>query len=873
MFNLNPFTMKKANFLSFVFTFLLFNCLSFAQGVVTGTIQDANSAELLTGANVVDESGKYGTSTNFDGTFAISLPTGTHTLTFSFIGYNETTQNVTVKSGTTLEMGAISLSANAIGLEEINLISSIAVDRKTPIAVTTISPKALEEQLGSLELPEILRATPGVYATKQGGGVGDSRVNIRGFDQTNVAVLINGVPVNDMENGKVYWSNWAGLGDATRSMQVQRGLGASKLAINSVGGTINIITKTTDAKKGGSLQQSLTDFGTSKTVLSLSTGLMDNGYAVSFVGSRTEGAGYIDGTFVDAWSYFLSVAKDINKDHKLVFTAIGAPQMHGQRDQMITADEHAKYGNKYNKDWGWRNGEILNQRVNKYHKPQISLNHYWNVGEKTTLSTSAYISKGTGYGSGPLGDWTNQDALGQINWDEVVTNNSTHTDTLYQHDYQGGGIYGDTIVGGNSKSILRNSVNNHFWVGLLSTLNHEINPNLHLIAGIDARKYKGEHYREVRDLMGGDFWFENYKYAVDGIGDRNQEMLVGDRIAYDNDGLVNYGGAFGQVEYTKGNLAAFAAGSVSNTSFQRVDRYNYIGEDNGGTSQTSEVVNVLGYNAKMGANYNLNESSNLFFNAGYYSKAPFFGSVFVNYQNIQADNILNEKVAAIEGGYGYTASKVNVRANAYYTKWMDKSFLKTINVDGVRTKANIQGLDALHKGFELELNAKPTNDITVSAMASLGDWVWDSNVEAVITDDNTLDTLAVAEIYPSGMKVGNAPQTQLGFGLNYKFSPQIDASVNYVYFDQLYTNFDPSDMETELDDTGLEAANEANLLNSYGLLDLHLNYRFKVGGQNARASVNCYNVLDADYMAEGISQDTGFWGYGRNFNFSLKLDF
>jgi hypothetical protein len=865
--------MKKAKFLSFVYTFLLFNCLSFAQGVVTGSIQDANSAELLTGANVVDESGKYGTSTNFDGSFSISLPAGKHTLSFSFIGYNETTKVVTVKNGAIKDLGSISLAANAIGLEEINLISSIAVDRKTPVAVTTISPKVIEEQLGSLELPEILRSTPGVYATKQGGGIGDSRVNIRGFDQTNVAVLINGVPVNDMENGRVYWSNWAGLGDATRSMQVQRGLGASKLAINSVGGTINIITKTTEAKKGGSLQQSLTDFGTSKTVLSLSTGLMDNGYAVSFVGSRTEGSGYIDGTFVDAWSYFLSVAKDINKDHKLVFTAIGAPQMHGQRDQMITAEEHTKYGNKYNKDWGWRNGEMINQRVNKYHKPQIALNHYWTVGEKTTLSTSAYISKGTGYGSGPLGDYTNQDALGQINWDEVVTNNSTHVDTLYQHDYQGGGIYGDTIGGGYSKSILRNSVNNHFWVGLLSTLNHEINPNLNLIAGIDARKYKGEHYREVRDLMGGDFWFENYKYAVDGIGGRNQEMLIGDKIAYDNDGLVNYGGAFGQLEYTKGNLSAFAAGSASNTSFQRVDRYNYIGEDNGGASQESEVVNILGYNAKMGANYNLNETSNLFFNTGYYSKAPFFDGVFVNYQNVQADNILNERVAAVEGGYGYTASKVNVRANMYYTKWMDKSFLKTINVDGVRTKASIRGLDALHKGFELELNAKPTKDITLSLMASLGDWTWDSNVEAIITDDNTLDTLAVAEIFPAGMKVGNAPQTQLGGGLNYKFSPQIDVSANYVYFDQLYTNFDPSDMEVELDDAGIDAANEANLLNSYGLLDLHLNYRFKVGAQNARASVNCYNVLDADYMAEGISQDTGFWGYGRNFNFSLKLDF
>lgn len=51
--------------------------------------------------------------------------------------------------------------------------------------------------------------------------------------------------------GGIYWSNWAGLSDVTRSMQVQRGLGASKVAAPSVGGSINIVTNTIDANKGG----------------------------------------------------------------------------------------------------------------------------------------------------------------------------------------------------------------------------------------------------------------------------------------------------------------------------------------------------------------------------------------------------------------------------------------------------------------------------------------------------------------------------------------------------------------------------------------------------------------------------------------------
>ena len=114
-------------------------------------------------------------------------------------------------------------------------VADIAKDRKTPVAVSTIKEGAIVEKLGNQEFPEVLNSTPSVYATKAGGGFGDSKINIRGFQNENIAVMVNGMPVNDMENGKVYWSNWAGLSDVTSAMQVQRGLGASKLAIASVG--------------------------------------------------------------------------------------------------------------------------------------------------------------------------------------------------------------------------------------------------------------------------------------------------------------------------------------------------------------------------------------------------------------------------------------------------------------------------------------------------------------------------------------------------------------------------------------------------------------------------------------------------------------
>jgi len=208
-------------------------------------------------------------------------------------------------------------------LDEIILTAtSFAIDRKTPVAVSTIRAADIERKLGSQEFPEILKSTPGVYATKSGGGFGDGRINMRGFNSENVAVMINGVPVNDMENGRVYWSNWAGLSDVTSAMQVQRGLGAAKVAVPSIGGTINILSKTSDIEKGGNILASTGNDGFQKYGFTLSTGLMDNGLAASVSFSKTSGEGYVDGTQFEGYNYFVNLTKEINDNHKISFTTL-----------------------------------------------------------------------------------------------------------------------------------------------------------------------------------------------------------------------------------------------------------------------------------------------------------------------------------------------------------------------------------------------------------------------------------------------------------------------------------------------------------------------------------------------------------------------
>jgi len=879
---------RKSLLLTFMVVFLLSSSI-FSQGLIRGVLQDVNTNETLIGATVVIKGTTIGVTTNLDGSFLLIAPEGEHELIYRYIGYEEQSQIVTVKDGATYNVGTILMQSSAIGLDEVNVLASVAVDRETPVAVSTISAQTIQENLGSQEFPEVMNYTPSVYATKGSGGYGDARVNVRGFDQSNTAVMINGIPVNDMENGWVYWSNWAGLGDATRTIQIQRGLGASKMAINSVGGTINIITKTSDMNKGGSVEVSATDFGRFKTMLTLSTGKLKTGTAVTFVGSRTFGKGYIDATWVDAWSYFISVSQDIGKDHQLVFTMIGAPQQHGQRDgfYMLDSAKYEKYGAKYNQNWGWQGGELLNERVNYYHKPQIALNWYWNINEKMFLATSGYVSFGNGGGSGPLGVSPYkyeppQTAYGQYDWDYMNEYNSMNVDTAQAIETGAYFVDGtDTAYQSSSAHIIRNSVNNHFWAGFLSTLKWNISDRLILSAGLDARFYVGEHYREVRDLVGGDYWYDS-KFGA---------TTVGDKIAYWNDGIVNYGGLFAQLEYTNGKFAAFLAGTISNTWTKRIDYYSYqtpyvsqeYAQDN---PNISETLSNAGWNIKGGANFNLNENNNIFINGGAYSRVPFFRFHFLNYVNDVNPDLQNEKVYAAELGYGFQNKKIRLNINGYYTVWADISQLASFQIQDpenpdntIDANAFISDLNEVHMGIEADFQYTINRWVNVGALLSIGDWKYSNNPVAGIYDDNTRELIGEGTLYLKDLKVPDQPQTQLGLNANFLVAKKIDLGVQYLYYANMYSQYTLEDRTDPADNV------QSWKIPSYGVVNARMGWKFTFAGLDSQFLVNCYNVFNTVALAEaedravqnnGVYSHTfrkGFWIWGRNFNFALKVNF
>jgi hypothetical protein len=480
------------------------------------------------------------------------------------------------------------------------------------------------------------------------------------------------------------------------------------------------------------------------------------------------------------------------------------------------------------------------------------------------LATSAYISFGSGggkwtdtFGSNPW-IFSYYNPSGQIDWNSIYNLNDTNNQIYTLANGQ------DTS--GYSVNIQTNFLASHVWGGLLSTYKRDIGNNLKLTAGIHARLFRSKLQQKVRDLLGGQFYIDDYAYAIDGVSGRDQIRHVGDVVKVDNGAVNDYAGMFGQLEYLKGNFSAFLSGTLSGNWYRRTDHYNYV------ENTESDWVFRGGYDLKIGSNYNIDEFNNIYINGGYFSRAPYFKFVFGNYTNTPSENLKNEKTWAAEAGYGLNLRNTRFRLNGYYTKWEDKSVL-TNEYNQFENPSMIQGLDALHVGFEAELQQKCFQWLTVGGSLSLGNWQWKNDVTAYLFNDENavIDTI---NVYADGLYVGDAPQTQVSLFAVVKFLKTVSLSAYYNYNDRLYANFSPT-TRTDPDDKA-----QSYRIPAYHNLDIYVACPFRIGKLDAQADLGCQNALNSEYIIRGedgpshsLEDFKGYWGFGRTFFFSLQIKF
>ena len=895
----------------------------------TGVVVDEQQQPLV-GATIKALGTNAACATDVDGKFKLSVPASCKSLQVTYIGYKA------VEVAPRQNMGTIQMQPDSKMLNDVVVTQSIGKTRETPVAMSTISAEQLEFKLGNQELLEVLKTTPGVYTRSEGGGWGDAKTRVRGFESENVAMLINGIPVNDMEWGGVYMSNWAGLNEVASSIQTQRGLGATMLSTPSVGGTINITTRTIDVKKGGSVWYGLGNDGMNQFGVKLSTGLMKNGWAVTVLGSRKWADGYVQGTAYEAWNWFVNVTKRINDHHQIGFTGFGAPQWHDQRNynngltiegwQDVRKYMQGESPYRYNPTFGYRsNGQAYNSNHNFYHKPQLALNHIWQINELSSLSTSVYASITSGGGYSGQGRTV-------YNADGSSTNYSSSwygaTDGVLNMQFRTPEGYFDyaaiekmnaaSTTGSNMVMAKQN--NAHETYGIVSTYKREIDFKngdiLNLMGGLDVRYYVGHHKTVISDLFGGDYYIDNYNRnrvypqnnATHNRDDQAwvyEKLGIGDVVSRNYDGFVAQEGVYLQGEYTMldKKLNLVLSGALNNNSYWRKDFYYYDA-----AHSRSVTKNYLGGTIKGGVNYNIDKHNNVFFNAGYISRAPFFSyGVFVSAQRSNMVNPFakNEKVASVEVGYGYHSPKLAVELNAYYTKWFDKTMTKGEQIDPEKAVDGstmytmaMYGVDARHMGIELTAKYKPTKWIEFDGMLSLGDWQWDSDATGYFYNQNgdPLSNLngAIASglmspdhmmvtLNQKGMKVAGSAQTTMALGVTFKpikgFRIGLDWTAYFRDYSDLYLN--ASTLESNANKVVTPAPRWRMPWGN--VLDFSASYRFKLGGLDATIYGNVNNLCNYNYVTQSqtpLSEDGTwrnanrvFYNFGRTWSCKLKVNF
>ena len=554
----------------------------------------------------------------------------------------------------------------------------------------------------------------------------------------------------------------------------------------------------------------------------------------------------------------------------------------GLSDALFDGIQHTKeVGDKW----------IINNRTNYYHKPVYNLNHFWKIDKKMTLSSTLYGSNGRGGGTGPLnsrGDFLGnenygtdgevsyfkyinppKDDNGLYEWDKLIAWNASDWDGSASAAVGDADYIADEY---RSKGIIRASVNHHDWYGLISTLKYDdIMPNLNLTTGLDVRSYKGEHYREVVNLLGGDYYVD---FSDDNdITNADKVKRVGDKVAYHNIGYNSWFGGFLQAEYSLDKLSAVASIAGSNTSYQREDFFNYT-DDSG--EQKSDKADYPGSAIKLGANYNVNENINVFMNAGALSIAPNFRSVYLNYNNTVNPEAKNEDISSFELGAGYINPNMSLlgfdfgyqlNVNFYNTHWKNKQLVKTAN-DLIY---NIDGVNAIHSGIEVESKASMfEGSLDLYGILSLGNWEWENDVIAsVVSDYDRSGPAYDVAIYAGGLPVGDAPQTQMVLGAKYFSAFGLTFNPVFTFFDKHYSDFDPADTDNPNFD-----ADYIFQIPSYNTIDLHVFYNT---GELLPVPVNIgfhlLNATDTEYFADYQNGDGGFYGAGTTFNLSIGIDF
>lgn len=801
--------------------------MSYAQtpARISGVVLEAETLKGMQGVTIQIAGTNYESSTDFQGKFTLNdLKPDTYILIVRYPSYLGMEEQIVLKEG---EHRKLNLQ---LELDPLDRLQQSVTEQ---LAVITITEVELDNDNDAQDISGLLSSSRDVFLSTAAFTFGPARFRVRGYDSDYTDILMNGMPVNDMETGRVYWSTWGGLNDATRNQEIQDGLSPTSYTFGGVGGGTNIVTRAARQRKQLKGSYALTNRSyRNRIMFTASTGLMKNGWAFTASGSRRwANEGYVPGTFYDAWAYFLSAEKQLNKQHSIELTAFGAPIRRGKSSGATQEMYDLAGTNYYNSYWGYQNGKMRNARVSNTHQPMLIFSHYWTPNEKTELHTAFSYQFGRNgttaldwydtrdprpdyYRKLPsfaqdsevrqrLVDWFREDeANRQLNWDYFFDINRNSNFTVENAN----GVAGNTIAGNRSRYVVEERRYDSKQLGFNTVLRKELTDELTLNSGLNYQHYQGERFKVLEDLLGGDYYLDIDKFAErDFIGNEdavqndlqtpNRVITEGDRFGYDYDVNIRRAKGWVQGRYELRRLNLFAAANFSQTEYWRTGNMQN-GKFPDQSLGDSEKLSFTNWGAKGGVTYKLSGRHFVFANGTYQTRAPYFRNAFLSprTRNQAVANLTDEKILSVEGGYLLRTPLIKARATAYYTQFQDQTTLRSFYHDELRSFVNyiLSGVDKTHRGVELGVEAKIIPTLSLVGVAAMGEYKYTSRPSATIAQDNNSTLLAEDRtIYAKNFFVGGTPQTALSAGLKYNSPKYWFANINVNYFDHIYIDFNP----------------------------------------------------------------------------------
>jgi len=889
--------MKKTLISALLCLFVFVKIAAQTNSIIKGTVLERISEKPLEQVNIKIQNTSIQTVSKANGNFnLINVPIENIIVEVNLDGYQIQKIPVEILSNKTINLGIIYLEPMVLEDQNATLIS-LTDDDLTD-----------DGNRNSDYISGLFQSSKDAYLKAAAFNFSQAWFKVRGYDSSYGAILINGLKMNKLYDGRPQWSDWSGLNDVFRNQEFSNGLAASDNSFGSLLGTTNFSTRASKYRAGGKVSFASTNKSYKGRAMSTyATGLSDKKWALVVSASRRiADEGYLNGTLYNAYSAFLAAEKKINKHHSLNITAILSANRRG-KSSPNTQEAYDLKGYKYNAYWGYQEGDKRNSRIKKIVEPIVMLSHYYQT-DKTKITTTLGYQFGNignsrlGYFNAPNPDPTYwrylpssylrfQDNLdyvnaylaeqnflsdGQINWNDLYQVNTNTGNSSYY-------LYEDRV---DDKQF-------SFHSNITST----ISKNNIFNGGISYRNLNSTNYSKMLDLLGGTGFEDLDQYAKgdaqqNDLNNPNRTVVANDKFQYNYNINASVASAFAQLQVTQRKIEYFVSLNLKNTNYQRDGLYKN-GTYASNSFGKSEKQSFLDISVKGGITYKINGRNLVNINGGLLSNAPTIRTTFSNARvnNEITPNLTSEKIVSGDVSYIFRAPGIQTRLTGFYTKFSNAIETSFFFAEGLRgdqadfVNEIITGVAKKNIGVELSAEYQVTSTIKLIAAGSFGQFTYDNNPHLYIQSESfTNENSDFGTAYLKNYWISGTPQRAYSLGFEYRDPDFWWFQANANYMTNNYLDISPllrtNNFYTDVDgvpfvdnETGVAVTQEqVNMLlkqekfNNAFLVNL-------VGGKSWRINHNYIGFFMGVNNVLGELFKTGGFEQSRNANYpELKQD-